>query len=857
MTWPTAIATVTDLFDQNGASIAASLVRVANGPVTALPHAVELPVTDDPGVEIVGFDANGYRIDLWPGIDGNSQTSRLFRDERLELPAAGATASYVWATATATVTDLFDQNGVSIAASLVRVANGPVTALPHAVELPVTDDPGVEIVGFDANGYRVDLWPGIDGNSQTSRLFRDERLELPAAGATASYVWATATATVTDLFDQNGASIAASLVRVANGPVTALPHAVELPVTDDPGVEIVGFDANGYRVDLWPGIDGNSQTSRLHRDERLELAVAGATASYVWPTAIATVTDLVDQNGVSIAASLVRVANGPVTALPHAVELPVTDDPGVEIVGFDANGYRVDLWPGIDGNSQTSRLHRDERLELAVAGATASYVWPTAIATVTDLVDQNGVSIAASLVRVANGPVTALPHAVELPVTDDPGVEIVGFDANGYRIDLWPGIDGNSQTSRLHRDERLELAVAGATASYVWPTAIATVTDLVDQNGVSIAASLVRVANGPVTAPPHAVELPVTDDPGVEIVGFDANGYLIDLWPGIDGTPQTSLLHRDERLELPVAGVSETVEWEVAKGQLFVVDADEFALAESSIRQSPAIGTVASGTPVSLPITDDASYPTLSGLYGAGYSGVFIQIEADEPFAGPFTFSFLSQEVISPSFVPIGSALYGLRFLVAAADSDNDQIPDDVDNCPDVPNPVQEDLDEDGLGDVCDPDDDNDGANDTVDNCPTVPNPGQLDRDFDGLGDACDCCVDTGPVLATLEDKISQSVALIAGANVPGGNGLIKKLNGNGGVLRKVSGAVTAFEAGAIDQGAYVAALQGVLDGVLTAYNNQLAAKIDNRQLVDPDATDLIILAAEIRECILVLMEGG
>ena len=37
-------------------------------------------------------------------------------------------------------------------------------------------------------------------------------------------------------------------------------------------------------------------------------------------------------------------------------------------------------------------------------------------------------------------------------------------------------------------------------------------------------------------------------------------------------------------------------------------------------------------------------------------------------------------------------------------DSDGDGITDNFDNCPDVPNPIQSDLDSDGTGDLCDPD---------------------------------------------------------------------------------------------------------------------------------------------------------
>ena len=48
-------------------------------------------------------------------------------------------------------------------------------------------------------------------------------------------------------------------------------------------------------------------------------------------------------------------------------------------------------------------------------------------------------------------------------------------------------------------------------------------------------------------------------------------------------------------------------------------------------------------------------------------------------------------------------------FTVSDPDSDGDGIGDCVDNCPNVPNPNQEDMDLDGEGDVCDEDIDGDG----------------------------------------------------------------------------------------------------------------------------------------------------
>lgn len=86
----------------------------------------------------------------------------------------------------------------------------------------------------------------------------------------------------------------------------------------------------------------------------------------------------------------------------------------------------------------------------------------------------------------------------------------------------------------------------------------------------------------------------------------------------------------------------------------------------------------------------------------------------------------------------VGVARYSVASLRPDPDLDDDGILNGDDNCPEVANADQADLDLDDAGDACDVDDDGDGVSDTGDNCPTVANADQSNIDGDAFGDVCD-----------------------------------------------------------------------------------------------------------------------
>jgi cytosine/adenosine deaminase-related metal-dependent hydrolase len=175
----------------------------------------------------------------------------------------------------------------------------------------------------------------------------------------------------------------------------------------------------------------------------------------------------------------------------------------------------------------------------------------------------------------------------------------------------------------------------------------------------------------------------------------------------------------------------------------------------------------------------------LTTANAASYPLFFCGTPMNEPSCRP------ERDAMAPLPLPTVNGSNAYSGMTSATDMDGDGIPDAMDDCPSVFNPirpmdmgVQADGDMDGLGDACDPcpvdahtttcsvagppDQDHDGIADAMDNCPAVANADQHDTDMDGHGDACDPCptiANPGPAACSGSIYQVQSGAIIVGAH--------------------------------------------------------------------------------------------
>jgi cytosine/adenosine deaminase-related metal-dependent hydrolase len=222
---------------------------------------------------------------------------------------------------------------------------------------------------------------------------------------------------------------------------------------------------------------------------------------------------------------------------------------------------------------------------------------------------------------------------------------------------------------------------------------------------------------------------------GVEkAVGMLAPGRVGDI-AIFDGT-----IHKDHRAV--IAAEPKDVALVLRGGQPLY--GDDALVADAAIGGSACETLDVCGAPKRACVAKDTGSTTLAAVKAAG-----------ETYAPLFHCGAPTQE---PTCVPSRPNEYDGS--TSATDQDGDGVPDATDKCPtvfDPPRPLdqgkQADADGDGKGDACDVcpldatdtcpkldanDLDGDGWANGVDNCKGVANPGQEDTDNNGVGDACE-----------------------------------------------------------------------------------------------------------------------
>jgi len=118
------------------------------------------------------------------------------------------------------------------------------------------------------------------------------------------------------------------------------------------------------------------------------------------------------------------------------------------------------------------------------------------------------------------------------------------------------------------------------------------------------------------------------------------------------------------------------------------------------------------------------------------------------------------------------ASLWAIWTSMSEMDTDEDGVPDIMDNCPDVYNPDQTNTDGDEWGDACDDDDDNDGLTDDYEINFTGTDPLIADTDGDGIPDGLEDMdfdgITNAEEYAQGTDPKEPDISLSAGLNLLG-----------------------------------------------------------------------------------------
>lgn len=347
------------------------------------------------------------------------------------------------------------------------------------------------------------------------------------------------------------------------------------------------------------------------------LVVAAVLVVWLAGIELASATDLtlrlVDQDSVLIPASQFEINS---IFVPQ--DSTITLAPGI---------YAVNSFPGMRGLPQTSQLSRLDTIIVAGGTQTFTFTWEIAPLTLR-IVDEDSVLVPGAILEIPG--VTGFfgisnDTTIMLPVTVDPlSRPMSGPKVPGYPVEVIPAVNGVAIGCCLSRPESaVELTSSGLTRTFVWRYADLTLR-LVDQDSVIIPGAVLEVVTGTPTTVQNglSVRLPVTEDPLFPpINGTYAGGYGVTSIPAVTGTPIGCCLGRVESVaELTPTGMTRTFVWRYAYLTARLVDQDSTLIpgAMIDIVTGKTI-SLANGTSVYLPVTDDPLSLPITGTHAGGY----------------------------------------------------------------------------------------------------------------------------------------------------------------------------------------------------------------------------------------------
>ncbi|MDU9024367.1 retention module-containing protein [Pseudomonas corrugata] len=543
-----AVTTITDSVDSTGLTLSASETITEGGQITytaTLTNAAQTPVT----VTL----SNGSVITIAAGeTTGSVNVETLANDvynngSTVSTTITGATGGNFenlvpdTTPAVTTITDSVDDTGLTLSASETITEGGSIVytaTLTNAAQTPVTvtlsNGSVINIAAGETTGTVAVNTPANDVYNNGSTV--STTITGATGGNFENLVPDTtpAVTTITDSVDTTGLTLSASETITEGGQITytaTLTNAAQTPVTvtlsNGSTITIAAGETTGTVAVNTPANDVYNNGSTV--STTITGATGGNFENLVPDTtpAVTTITDSVDSTGLTLSASETITEGGQITytaTLTNAAQTPVTvtlsNGSVINIAAGETTGTVAVNTPANDVYNNGSTV--STTITGATGGNFENLVPDTtpAVTTITDSVDNTGLTLSASETITEGGSIVytaTLTNAAQTPVTvtlsNGSVINIAAGETTGTVAVNTPANDVYNNGSTV--STTITGATGGNFENLVPDTtpAVTTITDSVDDTGLTLSASETITEGGQITYTAtltNAAQTPVT-----------------------------------------------------------------------------------------------------------------------------------------------------------------------------------------------------------------------------------------------------------------------------------------------------------------------------------------------------------